>query len=67
MVAGWLGASVDLIEISSGTYEQPKMSNIEGFEAPYDPLPKLPTREREAYFARCVPEIRHMLAGQHYG
>jgi 2,4-dienoyl-CoA reductase-like NADH-dependent reductase (Old Yellow Enzyme family) len=59
MVAGWLDAmGVDLIEISGGTYEQPKMSNIEGLEVPHDPLPNQSTREREAYFARFIPEIR---------
>jgi len=36
-VAGWLDdASVDLIEISGGTWEQPKMANIEGVEPAFD-------------------------------
>lgn len=34
------------------------MSNIEGFEVPHDLLPKQSTRERKAYFARFIPEIR---------
>jgi 2,4-dienoyl-CoA reductase-like NADH-dependent reductase (Old Yellow Enzyme family) len=59
-VAGWLDeAGVDLIEISGGTYEQPKMANIEGLEPVFDPTLSKSTREREAFFARFAPEIRH--------
>jgi 2,4-dienoyl-CoA reductase-like NADH-dependent reductase (Old Yellow Enzyme family) len=50
-VAGWLEeASVDLIEISGGTYEQPKLLGIEGMEesAPQNVAPS--TLAREAYF-----------------
>jgi 2,4-dienoyl-CoA reductase-like NADH-dependent reductase (Old Yellow Enzyme family) len=50
-VAGWLeAASVDLIEISGGTYEQPKLLGIEGMEesAPQNVAPS--TIAREAYF-----------------
>ncbi|HEV7311360.1 NADH:flavin oxidoreductase/NADH oxidase family protein [Sphingopyxis sp.] len=50
-VAGWLeAASVDLIEISGGTYEQPKLLGIEGMEesAPQNVAPS--TLAREAYF-----------------
>jgi 2,4-dienoyl-CoA reductase-like NADH-dependent reductase (Old Yellow Enzyme family) len=58
-VAGWLDeAGVDLIEISGGTYEQPKMANIEGLEPAFDPTISKSTREREAFFARFAPEIR---------
>jgi 2,4-dienoyl-CoA reductase-like NADH-dependent reductase (Old Yellow Enzyme family) len=58
-VAGWLDeAGVDLIEISGGTYEQPKMANIEGLEPVFDPTISKSTREREAFFARFAPEIR---------
>jgi 2,4-dienoyl-CoA reductase-like NADH-dependent reductase (Old Yellow Enzyme family) len=58
-VAGWLDdAGVDLIEISGGTYEQPKMANIQGLEPVFDPTLTKSTREREAFFARFAPEIR---------
>ena len=37
IVAGWLDAAgVDLIEISGGTYEQPKMANINGVEPVFE-------------------------------
>jgi 2,4-dienoyl-CoA reductase-like NADH-dependent reductase (Old Yellow Enzyme family) len=61
-VAGWLDdASVDLIEISGGTWEQPKMANIEGIEPTFDPFVAKASREREAYFARFAPEMRRHL------
>jgi 2,4-dienoyl-CoA reductase-like NADH-dependent reductase (Old Yellow Enzyme family) len=59
IVAGWLdSAHVDLIEISGGTYEQPKMANIEGLEPSFDPFLSRSTRAREAFFARFAPEMR---------
>jgi len=59
IVAGWLDqAGVDLIEISGGTYEQPKMANIEGMEPAFDPTIAKSTRDREAFFARFAPEMR---------
>jgi 2,4-dienoyl-CoA reductase-like NADH-dependent reductase (Old Yellow Enzyme family) len=37
IVAGWLDeASIDLIEISGGTWEAPAMANIEGMEPNFD-------------------------------
>lgn len=50
-VAAWLeAASVDLIEISGGTYEQPRLLGIDGMEAlsPQKVAPS--TLAREAYF-----------------
>lgn len=50
-VVQWLEAdSVDLIEISGGTYEQPKLMGVEGMEAeePQNVAPS--TAAREAYF-----------------
>ena len=50
-VVKWLeAASVDLIEISGGTYEQPKLMGVEGMEAEeaQDVAPS--TAAREAYF-----------------
>ena len=62
VVAGWLDdASVDLIEISGGTWEQPKMANIEGLEPAFDPFVSKASRDREAYFARFAPEMRKHL------
>jgi 2,4-dienoyl-CoA reductase-like NADH-dependent reductase (Old Yellow Enzyme family) len=50
-VARWLeDAGVDLIEISGGTYEQPKLVGLEGLEAVADQSVKESTRAREAYF-----------------
>lgn len=61
-VAGWLDeASVDLIEISGGTYEQPTMSNIAGTEERVEPTLSRASRDRESYFARFAPEIRARL------
>lgn len=50
-VAGWLeAAGVDLIEISGGTYEQPRLLGIEGMEPVEQPGVKPSTLAREAYF-----------------
>ncbi|MEE4199263.1 NADH:flavin oxidoreductase/NADH oxidase family protein [Erythrobacter sp.] len=50
-VVGWLEElGVDLIEISGGTYEQPKLLGIEGTEPADDPDIAKSTAAREAYF-----------------
>ena len=50
-VAQWLEqASVDLIEISGGTYEQPKLLGVEGIEEVEEQQVKHSTQMREAYF-----------------
>ncbi len=50
-VARWLqDAGVDLIEISGGTYEQPKLLDIEGIEAVEEQNVAHTTVAREAYF-----------------
>ncbi|MDJ0976969.1 MAG: NADH:flavin oxidoreductase/NADH oxidase family protein [Erythrobacter sp.] len=50
-VVGWLQErGVDLIEISGGTYEQPKLLGIEGMEPAEDPGVAASTVAREAYF-----------------
>lgn len=63
IVAGWLDeASIDLIEISGGTYEQPRMANAEGAgQAAHDPYVSKASRARESYFARFGPEMRKHL------
>ena len=50
---------VDLIEISGGTYEQPKLLGVEGVEAEEKQNLALSTQKREAYFvdfARAMHE-----------
>ena len=50
-VAGWLeAAGVDLIEISGGSYEQPKLLGIEGMEESAAQNVAPSTLAREAYF-----------------
>jgi 2,4-dienoyl-CoA reductase-like NADH-dependent reductase (Old Yellow Enzyme family) len=50
-VAKWLeSASVDLIEISGGTYEQPKLLGLAGTEAEAPQNVAQSTLQREAYF-----------------
>ena len=50
-VAHWLQeAGIDLIEISGGTYEQPKLLGIEGLEAEEPQAVAATTLAREAYF-----------------
>lgn len=50
-VAAWLEeASVDLIEISGGTYEQPKLMGLEGMEEEEKQNVAQSTMMREAYF-----------------
>lgn len=50
-VADWLGgAKVDLIEVSGGTYEQPKLLGLEGIEPVEGQAVKESTLAREAYF-----------------
>ena len=51
MVADWLAAAgVDLIEVSGGTYEQPKLLGLEGVEPVDGQGVKESTLAREAYF-----------------
>lgn len=50
-VAAWLAAeSVDVIEVSGGNYEQPRMMKTDGLEAPDFEGQPHSTQEREAYF-----------------
>lgn len=59
-VASWLEADgVDLIEISGGTYEQPKLLGIEGLEAPEAQRGvTASTLAREAYFVDFARAMR---------
>ncbi len=50
-VVEWLnGAGIDLLEISGGTYEQPKMAGLDGLEPAFGETVRDTTRAREAYF-----------------
>lgn len=50
-IAKWLeAASVDLIEISGGTYEQPRLLGVDGMEVVAEQPVKPSTVAREAYF-----------------
>ena len=61
-VAKWLeAASVDLIEISGGTYEQPKLLNLEGIEPVESQAVAESTRAREAYFVDFAQAMRKEL------
>jgi len=61
-VAKWLeAASVDLIEISGGTYEQPKLLNLEGIEPVADQAIAESTRAREAYFVDFAQAMRKQI------
>jgi 2,4-dienoyl-CoA reductase-like NADH-dependent reductase (Old Yellow Enzyme family) len=48
---------VDLIEISGGNYEQPRMMGLEGLEPVFDPGARDSTRAREAYFMTYAREV----------
>jgi 2,4-dienoyl-CoA reductase-like NADH-dependent reductase (Old Yellow Enzyme family) len=58
-VACWLQqAGVDLIEISGGSYEQPKMMDIEGLEEESPQNVAESTQKREAYFVDFAKAMR---------
>jgi 2,4-dienoyl-CoA reductase-like NADH-dependent reductase (Old Yellow Enzyme family) len=62
-VAKWLEtAGIDLIEVSGGNYEQPKMMDIDGMEKP--DVANLPasTGAREAYFADFAVQMRREIS-----
>ena len=61
-VAKWLEAeSVDLLEISGGTYEQPRLLNVDGIEPVEDQSVKASTKAREAYFVDFAQAMRQEL------
>lgn len=62
-VARWLqDASVDLIEISGGTYEQPKLLGIEGVETEETQDVAPTTLAREAYFVDFAKAMKNELS-----
>ena len=61
-VAKWLeAASVDLVEISGGTYEQPKLLGIDGMEEEENQNIPASTLMREAYFVDFAVAMRKEL------
>jgi len=57
-VVRWLNSeSVDLLEVSGGTYEQPRLLGFEGKRDSVVPV-RESTRRREAYFAAYAERIR---------
>lgn len=58
-VVKWLNeAGIDLLEISGGTYEQPRMMNTDGVEPVVEQAVRATTRAREAYFLKYAVSIR---------
>jgi len=48
---------IDLLEISGGNYEQPRMMGMEGLEPVFEDEVRTSTRAREAYFMRYAAQI----------
>lgn len=58
-VARWLGeARIDLLEISGGSYEQPRLLDFQGDPDTYVEPRRESTREREAYFLEYAAAIQ---------
>lgn len=58
-VVRWLEQDgMDLIELSGGTYEQPKMLEFEGLEPPENIQLRASTRAREAFFQSFAAELK---------
>ena len=57
-VVQWLEAlGIDLLEISGGSYEQPKMMGLEGMEPVFEEGIGASTKKREAYFLAYAEKI----------
>lgn len=62
-VAQWLqNAGIDLIEISGGNYEQPKLLGIEGAESAASQSIKESTAAREAYFIDFAKAMQQVIS-----
>ena len=62
-VAKWLAdAGVDLLEISGGTYEQPRLLNLDGVEPIEEQSIARSTLAREAYFVDFAKAMREELS-----
>ena len=61
-VADWLEqAGLDVLEISGGTYEQPRMMDMDGLEAPDMNGLTRATADREGYFVEFAERLRDRL------
>ena len=54
------GEGLDFVEISGGTYEQPRMFDTEGLKDGEEPPIKASTRAREAYFLDYAREVQNL-------
>ncbi|WP_084396216.1 NADH:flavin oxidoreductase/NADH oxidase family protein [Henriciella aquimarina] len=62
-VVDWLNdKAIDLLEISGGNYEQPKLLGIEGLQAAEDQPVRESTKAREAYFVDYAAMVRERAA-----
>ena len=62
-VVDWLSAkAIDLLEISGGNYEQPKLLGIEGLQRAEDQPVRESSKVREAYFADYAAMVRERAA-----
>ncbi len=62
-VAQWLqAAGIDLLEISGGTYEQPKLLGVEGIEPIEEQEVATSTMAREAYFVDFAMAMKQQLS-----
>lgn len=62
-VARWLEQEgIDLLEISGGTYEQPKLLGVAGLEAEEPQAVRASTRAREAYFVDFAVAMREQVS-----
>ncbi|MEM5517844.1 NADH:flavin oxidoreductase/NADH oxidase family protein [Henriciella sp. AS95] len=58
-VVEWLNdTSIDLLEISGGNYEQPKLLGIDGLQAPEEQAVRESSKAREAYFVDYAAMVR---------
>ena len=61
-VVAWLATDgVDLIELSGGTYEQPRMLELEGLEPVEEIRLRPSTRQREAFFLAFASELKDVV------
>ena len=61
-VVAWLEADgVDLIELSGGTYEQPRMLELAGLEPVEEIRLRPSTRQREAFFLAFASELKDVV------
>lgn len=51
------GESIDLLEISGGSYEQPRMMGMDGLEPVFEGEVRESTKAREAYFMAYAEEV----------